>query len=184
MAGMTRKEREDLGRVARMRAKVAKDGVVQREAELLADVEAQLAAIYKAGDPAWKEIIAQAKQAVAAADAEIAEICRQRGIPEEFRPRLIADWYGRGENAAASRRGELRKVAQTRIAAAGRAAKTAIEAKTAEVLTELIAGGLESPEARAFLESIPTPQQLMPPVTIAELEGGAHHQRIEQKVSR
>jgi hypothetical protein len=170
MGGMTRRDRDDLAKVARLRAKVAKDGVAQREAELRADVEEQLSARYKASDAAWSEITKQAKEAVDLADQEIARICRERGVPEEFRPYLSLGWYNRGENAEASRRAELRKLAQTRIAAAGRQAKTAIEAKTAEVLTQLIAGGLESSEARVFLESIPTAQQLMPPVTIAELE--------------
>jgi hypothetical protein len=38
------------------------------------------------------------------------------------------------------------------------------------VLTELAAGGLESDAAREFLERIPTPDQLMSPVSIGELE--------------
>ena len=171
MEDMTRRDREDLARVARMRAKVAKAGVAHREAELSADVEEQLSARFKRSEPAWAEITKQAQQAVTLADQEIARLCRERGVPEEFRPGLRLDWYSRGENAEVSRRAELRKLAQARIAAVGRQAKTAIEAKTAEVLTVLIAGGLESSEARAFLETIPTPQQLMPPVVIAELEG-------------
>jgi hypothetical protein len=167
---MSRQDREDLARVAKMRAKVAKDSVGHREAELRADVEAQLSATYQWDEDVWADITRNAKQAVDEADQRVAQICRELGVPERFRPRLRVEWYKRGENAAAERRAELRKLAQARIEAAGRKAKTAIESRTAEVLTELIAGGLESPEARAFLESIPTPQQLMPPVTIAELE--------------
>jgi hypothetical protein len=53
----------------------------------------------------------------------------------------------------------------------GKDAKMAIDARAADVLTELIAGGLESADAKAFLESIPTADQLMPRLTLSELEG-------------
>lgn len=170
---MTRAERDDLAKVARLRARVARTAVVQREAELLADVEEQLSAEYAFADEAWAEITKGAAEAVAEADRQVAELCRARGIPEEFRPRLNIGWHGRGSNAVAGRRAELRKVAQTRIAAASKGAKAAIEAKEAEVLTELLAGGLTSEAARSFLESIPTAAALMPVLQVRELEGGS-----------
>lgn len=169
---MTRTERDDLAKVARLRAKVARTAVAQREAELLADVEAQLAAEYDFADETWAEITKGAAEAVADADQQVAALCRARGIPEDFRPSLSVTWYGRGRNAVAGRRVELRKVAQTRIAAAAKGAKAAIEASEAEVLTELLAGGLTSDAARAFLESIPSAKALMPPMHVRELEGG------------
>lgn len=170
---MTRGERDDLARVARLRAKVARTNVGQREAELLADVEEQLAAEYAFTDEAWADLTKGAAEAVAEADRQVAELCRQRGIPEDFRPGLTVGWYGRGRNAVPARRAELRKVAQTRIAAAAKAAKAAIEAREADVLTELLAGGLTSDAARSFLESIPSAAALMPPLQVRELETGA-----------
>lgn len=122
---MTRRDREDLIRVARLRAKVAKAGVADQEARLLADVEQQLSAKYKLDDAVWADLTTAAQAAVADADQQVA----------------------------------------------GKAAKTAIEAKTAEVLTELIAGGLESDAARASLESIPTPAALMPRIDVDGLVG-------------
>lgn len=106
---MTRSDRDQLLRVLRQRVKVAKTEVDQRAAELRADFERQLAARYTFGDEAWQAITAEAKLAVDEADARIADICRERGIPAEFRPGLNLGWYGRGENAAKERRGELRK---------------------------------------------------------------------------
>jgi DNA primase len=167
---MTRRDRNDLLDVAKMRARVAKAGVAQREAELLAQVEEELSTIYSADDAAWKEITAEAAQKVKEVDEQVAAICRERGVPEQFRPRIDTSWYGRGENASKERRAELRKLAQTRITAAGRKAKTAIDAQSVEVMTELIAGALESDEARRYLDKIPTPAQLMPPIVVAELE--------------
>lgn len=167
---MTRRDRDDLQKVARLRAKVAKDGVAARETALLADVEEQLSAVYKFDHDAWADITSHAEELVKQADKEIAQRCREMGIRPQFRPQLVLQWDGRGENASRDRRAELRKAAQTRIAALGKEAKTAIDARTAEVLTELIAGGLESEAARAFLATIPTAEDLMPRLTLPELE--------------
>jgi hypothetical protein len=168
---MNKSEREELARVARLRAKVARKAVEARQAELLADVEAQLSAKYKFDEKVWADITRQAQEAVREADERIAGICRDVGVPEKFRPELHLSWYERGESASKERRAELRKRAETRIEALAARAAAAIEAKEAEVLTRLIVGGLESEEAKAFLESIPTPTQLMPPVALGELEG-------------
>lgn len=170
LALMTRHDRDDLARVAKLRAKVAKSTVAQRQAELLADVEAKLSAVYGRDDAAWADVTAVAQEAVSKADAIVAQRCRELGIPEEFRPGLALQWYRRGENAVSERRQELRKKAQTAIAASAQAAKLAIETRESEVLTELVAGGLETEQAKAFLESIPTAAALMPAMTVAELE--------------
>jgi hypothetical protein len=176
---MSRAERTELASVVKMRARVAKAAVAQREAELLADVEEQLSARYKSTHEAWKDVTEQAEKAVKAADQEIARICREIGVPENFRPELNLQWWSRGENAEAGRRAELRALAKARIDAMGKSAKTTIEARSAEVLTELVAGGLESAEAKAFLESIPTPAQLMPAVVVEELTADRKRQHLQ-----
>jgi hypothetical protein len=165
-------ERENLARLARKRAKLAKDMVAEREKTLAADVEDQLAAVHRFDDDAWAEITRAAEKMAAEADAKIAEITRQLGMPPHLRPELRLSWYQRGESGSAGRRAELRKLAQARIAAAGQAARTAIEAKVLEVETELVRDGLDSAEAVAYLNAMPTAEDLMPPVRIAELEGG------------
>jgi hypothetical protein len=93
------------------------------------------------------------------------------GMSEEFRPRLVAQWYGRGENALRERRAELRKAAQTKIAAMGKAAKTTIDHRVAHLLTQLAADALESAEARAFLESMPLIDEMMPRITLQGIGG-------------
>jgi hypothetical protein len=167
---MTKGEREELSRVVRMRAKLARSMVTERGAQLLADVEAQLSAEYASGHEAWAHIVSAAQDAVREADSRVAAICREMGIREEFRPGLSISWYGRGENADKSRRAELRKLAERRVQAAERQAKLTIDSWEAKVRTELIAGGLTSGAARAFLERMPEPEALMPPMAIAELE--------------
>ena len=170
--GTTKAERDDLQKVARMRAKVARDTVAVREAELLADVEQQLSEIYRSNDEAWEGSTERIQAVIDEENRRVREVLDARGVPRSFQPQHGRYWAGRGENAFPQRRAELRLRAQTRIAANGKAAKLAINTAEAQVLTEIIAGGLTSDVARAFLESIPTPEQLMPPLSVAELEAG------------
>lgn len=169
-AKLTKSERADLLKVARMNARVAKAGIAAREAELLAEFESQLAATYPANDPRWAAIVAEAERAVAEADAAVARACRDAGLREEFRPRLISYWQSRGENGMGARRAELRKAAGAAIAAAGKTARLQIERAEAEVCTSILADGLRSEAAAEALASIPTPEALMPTLRLAEVE--------------
>jgi hypothetical protein len=162
-------EREELAKILTARERVAKSVVEQRAAELLADVEQQLAARYTISDEAWHDLAAAAKAAVMAADAEIAERCRTLGIPEQFRPGLSLGWYDRGENADKKRRAELRRVAETRIDALAKKALVAIHTRSLDGRTLLAAGALESAEARAFLAAMPTVEALMPALDVSAL---------------
>jgi hypothetical protein len=118
-------------------------------------------------------VTAAAKKAIQDADDLVAKRCADLGIRPEFRPRIDLLFYGRGENALKERRAELRKVAQTRIAALGKNAKHAIDVDALERETELVAGALTTGEAQAVLAAMPTLQALMPPIALAELEGPA-----------
>jgi hypothetical protein len=170
MTDMTRRDRDDLQKVVRLRTKLAKDGVAVREAELLAIVEDELSMSFRFDQDVIADITRQANEAITAADAALAQRCRELGVREEFRPKLALSWYGRGANAIGERRTELRKLAQTRIAAAGKAAKGTIDARSSQIVTDLIVGGLESTEARAYIETIPTAGELMPTFDVAALE--------------
>jgi hypothetical protein len=140
-----------------------------RQAEVLADFEQQLASRYEAQHEAWREVVEEARAMVAEADAKIAERCDELGIRPEFRPGLSLGWYGRGENSMAQRRTELRKVAVTRIDALGKAARLAIERQELDALTAIATAGL-SAEAHAYLDTLPTAEQLMPTLALHELE--------------
>jgi hypothetical protein len=167
---MTRKDREELCKVVRLRAKVARADAARCKSELLAALEAQLSAVFDAHDEAWAAIHQEAADFVREADARIAAVCRQRGVPENFRPGLHLSWYHRGENADRERRAELRKLGQQQAEAAESSAKLAITSREAEILTELHAGNLESDEARRFLEALPTAASLMPPLVLGDLQ--------------
>lgn len=59
---------------------------------------------------------------------------------------------------------------QTRVTADVKTAKRKIEQSRVNLITELVAGGLQTEDARSFLEAMPTPDELMPPVDIAAIE--------------
>lgn len=69
---MIRNERSELGKLIRLRAKVARGEVDQRAARLRADFEEQLATIYPDHDEAWAEITKRVDAHIAVADAEVA----------------------------------------------------------------------------------------------------------------
>jgi hypothetical protein len=161
-ASMTKSERDELAKLVRRREKLAKVDVDRVAAERLADFEEQMASIYAPADDArWREIHASAAEVVREADEAMAERCRELGIPERFRPELDLHWYGRGENASRDRRSELRTVAKTRIDAMAKTAKLEVERQSVALQTELIAGGLQSDQARAFLAAMPTAEALV-----------------------
>ena len=61
-------------------------------------------------------------------------------------------------------------LAERRLDADAKKAKVVIEAGAVEMLTTLVSGLLESAEAKSFLELMPSPEGLMPPIEVGELE--------------
>ncbi|MGH7170242.1 MAG: hypothetical protein ACRELF_15030 [Gemmataceae bacterium] len=172
MSAMTAAERQELGKLVRLNAKVAKADLDGRAKWLLADIETKLAARYKFEDAVWADITAAAKKAVKDADAQIAALCRERGVPEQFRPSIDLCWFSRGENAVNSRRVEIRRVAQTTIAALLKEAQVEVDRHAAEQLTTIARDGLTSEAARDFIGAMPNPAELMPPLISLQLNDG------------
>jgi Tfp pilus assembly protein PilX len=169
MPQMTKGEREELSKLIRAQANIAKKMAEQRAAELLADGEEQLAKKYRVDDEAWSDLTAAANAAVRKADGQLAKRCEEMHIPPEFRPKLYVNWSQRGENALADRRAELRRVLKTKVEAVTSAAMVQIEMRMVEGLTMLAQDGLESSAAQAFLAGMPTVQELMPKLDVEAL---------------
>lgn len=168
---MTKGEREDLLRLIKQRERVAKTGAEQRSAVLLAQFEEQISALYNFDqDETWSAAYETGAKAIKEASEAIAARCAVLGIPEEFQPRLSFHWHRRGENALKERRDELRRVAKAEIAALEQTARVAIEHKSIQAQTELIANGLTSEAATAFLQSLPAIETLMPPLSLDHIE--------------
>jgi len=166
---MTRQERSLLSQVAKQRARAAKSSVAHRKAQLLADYEEQSAAKYAMQDAAWAEVVDEGRRAIEEANRRIQQVCDERGIPAELAPSIGTYWSPRGVSDP-KRRAELRKLAERQIDAAARQAVAAIDRAEADVQVELLTGALTTDAARAFLDSIPTPEALMPALRLDELE--------------
>ena len=168
---MRRFEREGLERMTRDRERLAKGAADARAAEMKSDFERKISAVYSFDqDPVWKEAYSRARLELDQANQKIADECLKLGIPPQFAPRIDGHWYSRGENAAKERREELRRVAYTEIDAAAKNAKTQIGLAASDVRVRLLEGSLESDEAKRFLESMPTVEELMPMLSMEAIE--------------
>jgi hypothetical protein len=167
---MTKQERDDLARLVRRREKLAKADVDTIAAEREADFEAQLARRYDLYTEAWRDASERLEHAVEELNQRIRAEFEEKGIPLEFAPSARAAWFSRGENLTADRRFELRKVAKTRLAAEAKQAKARIERASVEIQTQLVAAGLQTEEARAYLDQMPTADELLPTLDLSAIE--------------
>jgi hypothetical protein len=174
MDRMTRGEREDLQKLIRNRERVLKSAAKNRSAQLLADFENQMSAIYRPeDDPAWRAAAEAAARVCKKAQKEVEARCREMGIPAEFAPSIAVGWYSRGVNQCAKRRAELRKVAQAQVDALERDAFMKIEMASIDAQTAIARAGLSSDAAIAFFDSLPTMESLMPDPSFEALAGTA-----------
>jgi hypothetical protein len=185
MNTITKAEREDLQRLIRQREKVLKSAAKQRSAELLADFENQMGAVYQPeDDPIWQEATRIAREAALKANAAVAKRCAEIGIAKGFAPGVNLDWNHRGyDNRLAARRQELRIMAQTRIAAIERAAVVKIETDSLDAQTEIAVSGLASDAAKAVVARLRPIEELMPKLSFEEFAGEAKPPVAEQLIS-
>jgi hypothetical protein len=168
---MTSAERASLMVLARQREKVAIADAREYAATLLADFERKLATVYHPKDhPIWAKAHAEAKRVAAEAQAAMAVTFRELGVPEPWAPEINLGWYGRGENASAQRRTELRHVAQTETDRRLKAAEAAIKKASVEAQERILVAGLSSEAAHAMLATLPSPQQLLPALDLKGVE--------------
>lgn len=168
---MTAAERQALLVVMRQREKVAMGDAVEYRATLIANFERKLAAIYKPKDhPVWAEAHAAAKRAGEEAQAKVQATFRQLGIPEAWAPGISVGWYGRGENASAERRAELRRVAVTEADRRMKVAQANIKRQSVAAQERVLVAGLTSEAANTLLEAMPTAALLMPELELDAIE--------------
>jgi hypothetical protein len=137
-----------------------------------ADFERQLAAVYAFDqNEIWAKACATLHESWRKANEEIARESEAMGIPREFAPSLSPPhWFERCQNMVRERRVELTKVAYSRIEQMEKEAKLQIERSSVEFQTRLLANCLESADAKAFFETMPTPEQLKPAITVEEMQ--------------
>jgi hypothetical protein len=185
MKAMTRTETEHLQRLIRQREKVLKSAAKQRSAELMADFENQMGSEYSFDqDEIWSKAAEAAEREIKKAQAQVAARCRELGIPDRFGPNLSLNWRHRGyDNLIGRRKDELRRMAQTQIAAIEQKAVVEIETSCLDAQTKLAVAGCTSDDAAAFLASLPSVETLMPRLSCAEIAGEPNPPIVEQLVS-
>lgn len=180
--GMTKGERTELLQLIKKRERVMKVKAQERSAALLAEFDAQSAKVHHWDEDAvWAKVKGEADAAIEAAQIAIAARCKEIGIPVEFAPGIQMFWHGRGHNAVAERRAELRRAAKSKIEAIEKEALSKIEALSLEAQTQVIANGLESEAAKAFLEAMPAIEALMPPVEVTAMQALVEAKRSERE---
>ncbi|MBV9863309.1 MAG: hypothetical protein JO267_14310 [Alphaproteobacteria bacterium] len=168
---LSRSETHDLSMIIKDRTKVLRAHAEEQAAACLADFEKKMAAIYSFDqDEIWKAAADRAFEAGKQASKVIGDRCEELGIPRTFAPRLSIEWHGRGENALAQRRTELRKVAKASIDAMMKAAITKIEKQSLDLRTQVVAMGLLSEDAKTFLESLAPVTEAMTSLDFSEIE--------------
>lgn len=171
---MTKTEREELKRLARERARVAKAETERRSADLKAAFEQQVVSFYTYDrDEVWEELHNEIQAALTETNEKIRERAIELGIPEDFAPTVAFTWHARNPRVEVQRsQQEVRRAAYKQIEAMERTAKHEIDRAALEVQTQLVAEGLTSGRAIEFLGSMPSVEALMPAVDIRELTEG------------
>ncbi len=170
-APMTKGEIQGLGVLIRKQERLLKTATDQRAVELKADFENQISAVYCFDDDeVWREAYRLAEKAIEDAQVVVADRCAELGIPKEFAPSLSCGWFGRGENAVAKRRDELRRKADAEIKAMAQRARARIEEWSLKTQTQLVAQNLTSDSARAFLDNMPPTEALMPLLDLQQMQ--------------
>src|SRR5580704_15256806 len=105
-AAITKTERSDLLKIAKLREKVSKTGLDEAGARLLVDLDSQLDTSYSFdSDEIWQQAHDLAKKAIEDAQATVVARCRELGIPDRFGPRISGGyWISQGEQALRERR--------------------------------------------------------------------------------
>jgi translation initiation factor 2B subunit (eIF-2B alpha/beta/delta family) len=169
-AQLTPGEKRDLLQIAKKREQVSKLQLAQHGAQLLVNLDKELDATYTFDqDEIWRRAHDMAEKAIEEAQAIVETRSRELGLPARFAPRISGGWISRGEQAFKERRRELRAMGQRLVDAMIKAGKARIEESSLNVQTQIMTIGF-SEEAKAILDAMPTPEQLMPPLQLAELE--------------
>jgi hypothetical protein len=165
---MTKGERDELRRLVRQRTKVLRDEVKARTAELAADVEQQLIARFYERDEKRLEAEREIQGIIAAANVQVSEALAKTdshltGVGRSFIEPGRIFWDTSDRHA-------LRAAAIKDIEARAAAAVLVLSRQEVTLLEQLARGALESAEAMAFLDSIPSVGELVPAARMEELE--------------
>jgi hypothetical protein len=167
---LTEADRNKLIRIAKARAKQAERDAETREQVLRVEVVDLMNAEFEAQDKLWDEAVAIANETAVKTNEQICARCSELGIPGQYAPMVEMAFHRRSpELSGAIRRGELRELAEERLKALTKTAKTKINRAALDIEEQLIIGGLETDAARAVISEMPAVEALMPALGLEDL---------------
>lgn len=168
---ITKGERAELRSLIRQRFKVLRADIDQRKAELLAELETRITDRFAESDKEWADAMYLIEEAAREADRKANDILRGlnlHALDQDGRDYSLVKTVA--INKPTQERTQLRREGEARIVAQIKGALLQLDRQEADLLTRLVAGALESEEARAFLGEIPTVSALVPADRLLELE--------------
>jgi hypothetical protein len=169
VSDMTAGDRNKLIQIAKGRARLAKAALAEREKIHLNEIEDHLTAEFRLREEVEADVLRLAEEAVAKVNEQIRNQARLMGYDGDNVPQVQMPYRGRYDRRAEELKAEARKRAGVRLAALRAAAVKAIDEAALNIEENLIVGGLESSEARELVGTLPTAEQLMPPLSLRDL---------------
>lgn len=171
--GITPGERRELRSIVKGQFKVLREEVKRREQEMHAEAEMQLLDRYRDEDTAIAAAQERARDAVAEAILKVREIGRE--LQELFPDLTVSagqEQYGGRISLSASnqKRSQLHRAILASIPNKVGDAQLNLSRQEMDLLASLSVGALETSEAKAYLDTIPTVGELIPAVRLRELE--------------
>ena len=164
---ITKTERTELKSVVRQQFKVLRAEVVQRQAEVMADVEQQITERFTDVDKAWAEAGRVSLEATLEANRKVNDTYRELTGETHIEDMYV---FLRGPTQPSRQRQRLRQQATANLTAQVEGALLRLARQEADLLKTLAVGALESSDAHTFLLDIPMVGELVPTARLAELE--------------
>lgn len=166
---ITKTERAELRSVVRQQFRVLKDEVGQRQAELEAQIDAEVASTWCERDERFAEL----RRAIDVITDEANDKLRALLVDHPDRDNLSVQRFAPASVSRFSddqRRHKLRAAARSDLQARVGSALVKLGRQEADLLRQLAVGALETDEARGFLTAIPSVSELVPASRLRELE--------------
>lgn len=168
---MNKTERDELRRLIRARFKVLRSDVEQRKAELITELDQEIAARFADVDKRWKDAMFVIEKIRLEANGQINQVYRDLIGKDEYGTAMDHNLVTiRHIGQPHNNRGHMRNVGIQRIEARCKAALLELERREVELLSDLATSALESTEARTFMGRIPTVTDLVPAARLREIE--------------
>lgn len=164
---MTKGERAELRSIVKEQFRVLRAEVEQRKAELVSEVDGQITEKFAEGDKAWADAAHLAHEAVMEANRKVNDAYRTLTGDAHVERMYVGSQLPK---RPAEERYRLTVSARLQIDATVRGALLRLQRQEADLLRTLAVGAIESDEARAFLDAIPSVGELVPAARLVEIE--------------